>query len=222
MSLIDLAQQPLANPVDIVERIAATNDWSFDRASEDEVTLVVGGQWADYQVSFTWMSEIEALHLACAFDLKVPERRRGDMIELVARINEQLWVGHFDVWAKDGLAMFRHALLLAGGGTASAWRAAMRIVAPCAPASAALPPQWSECRWVLTICASRSPRSAVATSASVCAACTLWPVSTSVAPSSGAPCRTTLFDDSQPRSSTVTPASHGPGRESEEGVMASG
>jgi hypothetical protein len=119
MSLIDLAQQPLANPVDIVERIASTNDWSFDRASEDEVTLVVGGQWADYQVSFTWMCDIEALHLACAFDLKVPERRRADVIELVARINEQLWVGHFDVWAKDGLAMFRHALVLAGGGTAS-------------------------------------------------------------------------------------------------------
>ena len=35
--------------------------------------------WTDYQVSFTWMHDIEALHLACAFDLKVPERapRRG-------------------------------------------------------------------------------------------------------------------------------------------------
>ncbi len=119
MSLIDLSQSSLGNPVDIVERLAATNDWSFARASEDEVTLVVGGQWADYQVSFTWMSEIEALHLACAFDLKVPARRRVDVIELVTSINEQLWVGHFDVWAKDGLAMFRHALVLAGGGTAS-------------------------------------------------------------------------------------------------------
>ena len=119
MSLFDLSQPALANPVDIVERVAATNDWSFARASEDEVMLIVGGQWADYQVSFTWMSNIEALHLACAFDLKVSDRRRAEVIELVARINEQLWVGHFDVWLKDGLAMFRHALVLAGGGTAS-------------------------------------------------------------------------------------------------------
>jgi hypothetical protein len=30
-------------------------------------------------------------------------------------VNEQLWVGHFDLWTQDGLVMFRHALVLAGG-----------------------------------------------------------------------------------------------------------
>jgi hypothetical protein len=103
------------NPVDVVERLAAVNEWSFARASDDEVTLVVAGRWTDYQVSFTWMPEIEALHLACAFDLRVPERRRGDVTELAALVNEQLWVGHFDVWFKDGIIMFRHALVLTGG-----------------------------------------------------------------------------------------------------------
>jgi hypothetical protein len=61
------------------------------------------------------MDSIEALHLACAFDLKVPERRRGEVLELVTRVNEQLWIGHFDLWANDGLVMYRHALVLAGG-----------------------------------------------------------------------------------------------------------
>ena len=69
------------NPVDVVERLATRRDWSFDRSSEDEVTLVVIGKWAEYQLSFTWMSELEALHLACAFDLKVPALRRGEVIE---------------------------------------------------------------------------------------------------------------------------------------------
>jgi hypothetical protein len=119
MSLIDVSEERAANPVDIVEHLAATHDWSFARASEDEVTLVISGKWADYQVSFTWMSDLEALHLACAFDLKVPERRRSEVIELVAMVNEQLWVGHFDLWANDGLMMFRHALLLTGGLEAS-------------------------------------------------------------------------------------------------------
>ena len=59
--------------------------------------------------------EIEALHLACAFDLKVPEPRRTEVLALIALVNEQLWVGHFDMWVKDGVVMFRHALLLAGG-----------------------------------------------------------------------------------------------------------
>jgi hypothetical protein len=119
MSLIDLSRYPTANPVDVVERLAATHDWSFARASEDEVTLVVGGEWADYQVSFTWMSDIEALHLACAFELKVPDRRRSEVLELVAKINEQLWVGHFDLWSGEGLVMYRHALVLTGGLSAS-------------------------------------------------------------------------------------------------------
>lgn len=119
MSLIDLSESAYANPVDVVEHLATTHDWSFARSSEDEVTLVVDGQWTDYQVSFTWMSDIEALHLACAFELKVPERRRSELIELVAKINEQLWIGHFDLWTKDGLAMFRHALVLSGGIAAS-------------------------------------------------------------------------------------------------------
>ena len=95
------------------------NDWSFERASDDEITMLVTGQWTDYQVSFTWMDDIEALHLACAFDLKVPERRRAEVQELISLINEQLWVGHFDLWTKEGMVMFRHALVLAGGIEAS-------------------------------------------------------------------------------------------------------
>ena len=118
MSLANLDEQN-NNPVDVVERLATTHEWSFARASEDEVTILVAGQWSDYQVSFTWMPDIEALHLACAFELKVPERRRAEVIELSALINEQLWVGHFDLWVNDGLVMFRHALLLTGGMAAS-------------------------------------------------------------------------------------------------------
>ena len=119
MSLTDFAGGRQINPVDVVERLAAFHDWSFDRAGDDEITIAIGGRWTDYQVSFTWMDEIEALHLACAFDLKVPERRRAEVQQLVSRVNEQLWVGHFDLWNKDGIVMFRHALVLAGGIEAS-------------------------------------------------------------------------------------------------------
>jgi hypothetical protein len=66
------------------------------------------------------MFDIEALHLACAFELKVPDRCRGEIQQLVSMINEQLWVGHLDVWMQDGLVMYRHALVLTGGVEASA------------------------------------------------------------------------------------------------------
>jgi hypothetical protein len=103
------------HPVDVVERLACLKDWSFDRDDADEISLGVTGSWADYNVAFTWLSEYEALHMGCAFDLKVPERRRAETARLVTKINEQMWIGHFDVWSKDGVVMFRHALPLAGG-----------------------------------------------------------------------------------------------------------
>jgi hypothetical protein len=115
MTLTQLSEHRRPNPLEVVERIAAVNNWSFERAGDDEITILVAGRWSDYQVSFTWMFDIEALHLACAFDLKVPERRQPEVRQLISHINEQLWVGHFDLWPKDGLVMFRHSLVLAGG-----------------------------------------------------------------------------------------------------------
>jgi hypothetical protein len=119
MSLIDVTEEARANPLEVVERVASANDWSFERAGDDEITILVAGKWSDYQVSFTWMYDIEALHLACAFEIKVPDRCRAEVQQLISLINEQLWVGHFDLWPKDGLVMYRHALILAGGVEAS-------------------------------------------------------------------------------------------------------
>ena len=115
MSLIDFSQNPQGNPLDVIEQMATLRSWAFERDSADEVTLFVTGRFAEYHLSFTWMDELEAMHLACAFDLKPPEPRRTEVLALIALINEQLWVGHFDMWTKDGIVMFRHALLLAGG-----------------------------------------------------------------------------------------------------------
>jgi hypothetical protein len=115
MALIDIDRTTHSNPLDVVERLASVNDWTFERAGDDEINILIKGRWNDYQVSFTWMGEIEALHLACAFDIKVAERRRAEVQQLIAQMNEQMWIGHFDLWPNDGLVMFRHALVLTGG-----------------------------------------------------------------------------------------------------------
>jgi hypothetical protein len=119
MALIETAHDHRGSPLDVVEHMAAGNNWPFERAGEDEIGLAITGRWTNYQVSFTWMNDIETLHVACAFDMKVPEPRLADVQKLIALINEQLWIGHFDVWTQNGVIMFRHALVLAGGVTAS-------------------------------------------------------------------------------------------------------
>ena len=114
MATAEFSYERAINPVDMVEQIAATHDWGADRTGDDELTLVVAGQWTDYHVSLNWRDDLETLHLACAFDFKVPEARLQEVYRLVAQINEQLWLGHFDVWTQEGLIMFRHGLMLNG------------------------------------------------------------------------------------------------------------
>ena len=104
----------LTNPVDMVEQIASVHDWTFERSTADELTLTVSGSWCDYHISLTWRDDLEALHLACAFDFKVTQHRLPEIYRLLALINEQLWLGHFDLWKEDGMLLYRHGLLLAG------------------------------------------------------------------------------------------------------------
>src|SRR5713101_3780081 len=94
MSLISFTEQPRMNPLDVVERVASSNGWSFERAGDDEITILVTGKWTDYQVSYTWMFDIEALHLACAFELKDPARSRGEVTHPLPMVLAQAWVVH--------------------------------------------------------------------------------------------------------------------------------
>ena len=85
MSLIEtVADDRVEHPVDAVERLAALNQWAFDRAEEDEISILVSGGWANYDVSFTWLPEMESLHVSCCFDLKSPPRQRPAIRELDA------------------------------------------------------------------------------------------------------------------------------------------
>jgi hypothetical protein len=115
MSLIEIEVERDINPVDMIEHVASVNDWEFERSGDDEINITVTGMWADYSVSFSWMEDFEALHLACAFDLKVPQRRVPETMKLLSLVNEQLLIGHFDLWMREGAVMFRQALLLNGG-----------------------------------------------------------------------------------------------------------
>ncbi len=117
----------LEHPLDAFERLATALDWTFDRAGTNELSVSAAGIWTQYHVAFTWIEDVEALHVACAFDLKVPERRRTELLQLVSLVNEQMWVGHFDLWSAENVVMFRHALLLAGGAEPTPEQAEMLL-----------------------------------------------------------------------------------------------
>lgn len=120
MAIAQALYEHFSNPVDMVEHIATVHDWTFERSAPDELTLSVAGAWCDYHISLTWRDDLEALHLACAFDFKVADGRLPEVYRLMALINEQLWLGHFDLWKEDGMLLYRNGLLLAGAETHAA------------------------------------------------------------------------------------------------------
>lgn len=108
-----------ANPIDLVEEIVQANEWAHDRASDEEMVVEIAGRWCAYHLLFVWQREINALHFTCNFDIKVPKTRRAAVFELLAVVNEKLWLGHFDLAADDHSPAFRQGVLLRGAGGAS-------------------------------------------------------------------------------------------------------
>ena len=41
MSLIEIQTERHSNPVDMIEFVAASNDWTFERSGEDEIASLV-------------------------------------------------------------------------------------------------------------------------------------------------------------------------------------
>ncbi len=111
--------EPFNNPIDRVERLAEQQHWSFDRPSDDEVLMTVSGGWCDLNLSLSWRSDLEALMVACTYDLRVPMTRREEVTRLINQINAQLVHGHFDYWSETGHIMYRNSLILAGSAEAN-------------------------------------------------------------------------------------------------------
>ncbi len=107
------------NPLDIVEEIVTANEWSFERAADDELSVEFPGHWCGYHLHFVWSQDLSAMHLSCFMDMKVPKKRFGAVAELLALINTKLWLGAFVLPAEESTPVFRYTTLLRGATGAS-------------------------------------------------------------------------------------------------------
>ena len=101
----------LLNPIDIVEDVIHQKKWNFSRAADHELVAEIASHWCSYRLYFTWSENINALSLSITFDIRFPETKLGKAYELLSLINENLWLGHFDITSKNGIPAFRHTIL---------------------------------------------------------------------------------------------------------------
>jgi hypothetical protein len=103
------------NPIDLLEELVSANEWRFDRTNDGEMVVEIGGNWCDYRMYFAWQEDLSAVYFSCLFDVRIPPQKRLQTADLVAMINEKLWLGHFDLCSEDLVPMFRHTMLMRGG-----------------------------------------------------------------------------------------------------------
>ena len=90
----------LLNPIDIIEDVIHQKKWNFSRAADHELVAEIASHWCAYRLYFTWSENINALSFSITFDIKFPETKLNKAYELLGLINENLWIGHFDITSK--------------------------------------------------------------------------------------------------------------------------
>ena len=108
------------NPIDVVEELVGANGWIFSRHSDSELMFEISGHWSGYQMYFLWQHDMGALFFSCQLEMRVPETKRSQIFELLATVNEDLWIGHFDLVSEGAAPVFRHTVPLRGAAGASA------------------------------------------------------------------------------------------------------
>jgi hypothetical protein len=108
-----------AAPVDMLASLFDARGWQYEFVSDDEILGEVKGSWATYQLRAIWRPEDNVLQLLCLPDIRVAEDKRQAVFEVMALINEQLWLGHFDIWSNGGVLLYRHGLMLGEDGLLS-------------------------------------------------------------------------------------------------------
>tara|TARA_B110001454_G_C12601906_1_gene384837 strand:+ start:239 stop:727 length:489 start_codon:yes stop_codon:yes gene_type:complete len=99
------------NPIDVVEDVIHSKKWTFSRSDDYELVAEIASLWCQYRLYFTWSEQIKAISFTITFDLKFPKHKSKEAYELLALINERLWIGHFDITSKNGIPAYRHTVL---------------------------------------------------------------------------------------------------------------
>jgi len=108
-----------AAPVEMLVQLFEARGWPCEFMSEDEISGEIQGSWANYQLRGIWRAEDHVLQLLCLPDVRIPQNKRREMFELLALVNEQLWLGHFDIWSNGSVLLYRHGMMLGDDGLLS-------------------------------------------------------------------------------------------------------
>jgi hypothetical protein len=96
--------------LEVVEQTLLAADWACERSEEGIIHCASLTKWGEFGGMFVWRDEPASLNFSLTLDLRAPNAKQHAISELLRKINERLWLGHFDYWNDEGVAVFRHTL----------------------------------------------------------------------------------------------------------------
>ena len=102
------------NPIDRVEDVLSAHNWVFERVNDEELAVQVKGKACSYRLFFIWQEDMNALQFCAQYDMSINNDIRERITKTLANINEDLWMGHFDLPQDTGIPSFRHTCLIRG------------------------------------------------------------------------------------------------------------
>ncbi|MFN4019582.1 MAG: YbjN domain-containing protein [Erythrobacter sp.] len=116
---MDYSAEDDAAPVEMLAALFEARGWPCEMVSDDEMCGEVQGSWANYQLRAIWRPEDRVLQFLCLPDIRVTDDKRAAAYELLCLVNEQMWLGHFDIWSNGDVLLYRHGALLSEEGRLS-------------------------------------------------------------------------------------------------------
>jgi hypothetical protein len=107
-----------AAPIEMLLALFEARGWPCSSTVE-EVSGEIQGSWANYQIKGIWRGEDNVLQLLCLPDIRVLDDKAASAQELVSLVNEQMWLGHFDIWSNGGVLLYRNGTMLGDDGMLS-------------------------------------------------------------------------------------------------------
>jgi hypothetical protein len=111
MSQVDSFTLPVTDgAMDVVEQTVLGAGWAAERTEEGVLHCASNTKWGEFGGMFVWRDEPPSLNFSLTLDLRAPHAKQTAIADLLRRINERLWLGHFDYWNEDGVAVYRHTI----------------------------------------------------------------------------------------------------------------
>lgn len=111
-SLFDTLHRDSPNPLDNIEDILNANDWDFNRMGDNELTVTLNGKFCAYRLFFIWQADMSALQFSAQYEMTIHPLNLAKAGEILMTINENTWMGHFEIAADNCVPGYRYTTLL--------------------------------------------------------------------------------------------------------------